>query len=415
MEPTAAQKKDDEEELMDIVAASSRGENGELRKLFELEAQQAEDELPKREEIHTCIRSFQSSQHDPSTTGSKSTGEEIKEEEKEDDAFILKVVQEPIQNHRQITTDLQRTTTVSLWGSWWLAGVHECQWGGISCEREKNVTELRLWNNGLNGPLPTELASLPALELIDLKGNHLTGTLPCLYGSFLLLSYFNLVNSQLRGSIPLELFGNKLSSIFLANNSLTGTVPTEVGLFELFRTGKGDYLSIYLNDNKLTGALPTEIGALHGRDNLAVHLQGNPLRGTIPSEIGLLKGSLRELDISRTHMDGSLPEELFTKCTNVEFLKASNCGLTGTISTGLQLLSKLYTFDICNNKFHGTIPAQLSALTDLRHFFVNGNNLSGSIPSSVCALADPLKGTFEVAADCLPRDGTGNPMLQAAS
>ncbi|CAB9507492.1 LRR receptor-like serine threonine-protein kinase [Seminavis robusta] len=311
-------------------------------------------------------------------------------------------------------------------GSRWLTGVHECQWGGIYCDGEKDVTRLDLRNNGLNGPLPTELSSLSTLARILFQGNQLTGTVPSIYGSFLSLSSLNLFNNHLSGSIPVELFGNKLSLLALVNNSLTGTVPTEVGLFdgvtlafglnslsgslptELFQTEKRIH-SFHFNDNKLTGTLPTEIGALHGRNRVDLHLQGNPLRGTIPSEIGLLQGALHQLDISWTHMDGSLPEELFTECTNLVSLWVSNCGLTGTISTGLQLLSKLQWFDISNNKFHGTIPTQLSALTQLRRFIVNGNGISGSIPSSLCTLAEPTKRTFEVAADCLPRDGRGDP------
>ncbi|CAB9527413.1 LRR receptor-like serine threonine-protein kinase [Seminavis robusta] len=265
----------------------------------------------------------------------------------------------------------------------WLMGAHECHWAGISCDGEKNITQLQFRDNGLNGPLPTELASLPALEKIDFYGNQLTGLVPSMYGSFLSLSSLNLANSQLSGSIPFELFRNELSLLSLGNNSLTGTVPTEVGRFdgialhfgsnslsgsiptELFQTGKGSDLRIFLHDNKLTGTLPTEIGALHGHNQLLVYLQGNPLHGTIPSEIGLLKGSLGELDISWTNMDGALPEELFTECTNLFLLRASNCGLTGTISTGLQRWTRLNTFDISNNKFHGTIPSQLSALTSL--------------------------------------------------
>ncbi|CAB9526077.1 leucine Rich Repeat [Seminavis robusta] len=250
------------------------------------------------------------------------------------------------------------------WGSRWLAGVHECQWGGIFCDGEKYITELQLRGNGLNGPLPTELASLTALELINFEGNQLTG------------------------SIPVELFRNKLSSLQFANNSLTGTVPTEVGLFdgssldfasnslsgsiptELFQARTGNRLYIVFDDNELTGTLPTEIGALHGRNRVDLHLQGNPLHGTIPSEIGLLRGKIGDLDMSWTNMDGSLPEEFFTKCTNLVSLKASNSGLTGTISSGLQRLTKLQNFDISNNKFHGTIPAQLSALTRLQRFIL---------------------------------------------
>ncbi|CAB9522528.1 leucine Rich Repeat [Seminavis robusta] len=315
----------------------------------------------------------------------------------------------------------------------WLEGVHECQWAGIWCDREKNVTQLLLMDNGLNGPLPTELASLPALESIEMDGNQLTGTVPSIYGSLVSLSSLYLSHNQLSGTIPVELFGTNLSTIYFFNNSLTGTVPTEVGLFdgtwlgfgsnslsgsiptEVFQVGKGTQLRVEFQHNLLTGTLPTEIGAWHGSYVFDIFLGWNPLHGTIPSEIGLLKGNIGVLDISWTNMDGSLPEELFIECNNLAGLRVSNCGLTGTISTGLQLLTQLHTFDISRNKFHGTIPAQLSALTKLHRFIVNGNDLSGSIPSSVCTLADPTKAYFDVVADCMPRGGTGKPMVDANS
>ncbi|CAB9516696.1 STYKc [Seminavis robusta] len=308
---------------------------------------------------------------------------------------------------------IQDTLGRGLSGSPWLEGVHECQWAGILCDREKNITRLDLRDNGLNGPLPTELANIPALESINIMGNRMTGTVPSIYGSFLSISLLNLDNSELSGSIPSELVPTEVGLfdgtwLGFGSNSLSSSIPTE-----LFQAGKGIHTFLF-NDNKFTETLLAEVGALHGRRDLQVNLQGKPLRGTIPSEIGVLKGNIASLDISWTNMEGSLPEELFTECTNLLWFQASNCGLTGTISTGLQLLSKLERFDISNNNFHGAIPAQLSALMALRLFFVNGNDLSGSIPSSVCALADPTKGIFEVAADCLPMDGTGNPMVECS-
>ncbi|CAB9519542.1 expressed unknown protein [Seminavis robusta] len=96
---------DGEDEMMDIVAARSRGDNREveLRKLekFYLEAKQREDDEQSKR--------FQSSQHRPSTTDDNSAGEETREEEKEDDAFILQVVQEQIKNHRQVDSETPST------------------------------------------------------------------------------------------------------------------------------------------------------------------------------------------------------------------------------------------------------------------------------------------------------------------
>ncbi|CAB9511153.1 receptor-like protein kinase [Seminavis robusta] len=128
----------------------------------------------------------------------------------------------------------------------WLTGVHECQWAGIYCDTEKNITGLWLWDNGLNGPLPTELANIPALESINFEGNQLTG------------------------SIPVELFGNKLSSLQFANNSLTGTVPTEVGLFD------GTWLGF--GSNSLSGSIPTEVFQVGKGYQLDILLDDNMVR-----------------------------------------------------------------------------------------------------------------------------------------
>ncbi|CAB9510616.1 receptor-like protein kinase [Seminavis robusta] len=148
----------------------------------------------------------------------------------------------------------------------WLTGVHECQWAGIFCDGEKSITQLLLRENGLNGPLPTEFAGLPALEKISFDWNQLTGTVSSIYGSFFSLSLLRLGHNQLSGSIPVELFGNKLSTLFLFNNSLTGTVPTEIGLFD----GTG----LAFDSNSMSGSLPTElfqagkgIHSLHFNDN----------------------------------------------------------------------------------------------------------------------------------------------------
>ncbi|CAB9526340.1 receptor-like protein kinase [Seminavis robusta] len=149
------------------------------------------------------------------------------------------------------TTANDETCWIEIWDSElvatrWLTGVHECQWAGISCGGEKSITELRLSNNGLNGPLPTELASLPALESIGFHGNRLTG------------------------SIPVELFRNKLSSFSFSNNSLTGTVPTEVGLF--------DGTHLYFGSNSLSGSIPTELFLTGKMFRLHLHFEDNLVR-----------------------------------------------------------------------------------------------------------------------------------------
>ncbi|CAB9524048.1 leucine Rich Repeat [Seminavis robusta] len=309
----------------------------------------------------------------------------------------------------------------------WLSHSHECQWAGSFCDGEKNIIDLVLPENGLNGPVPVELAKLSILEKLDLSKNLLTGTIPTSYGSFSALSDIVLQQNKLSGKIPSELFGSKLSVIDFRNNSLTGTVPTEVGLFdgekllfghnslsgsiptELFHPMTGTHNFLCFENNMLTGTLPTEIGLSKGY-RIGFDFQGNQLHGSLPSEIGLVGGSLFQLTLSNNAVTGTKPEELFTRCRNLYEFDASNCDMTGTISTSLRHLTRLESFDISRNKFLGTIPDQLAALTRLRTIRMNGNKLSSTLPSAVCAQASYFK-RFELTADCLKPAGDKDPII----
>ena len=68
--------------------------------------------------------------------------------------------------------------------------------------------------------------------------------------------YLLLQNNSLSGSIPSEL-GNltELTTLRLYNNSLTGSIPSELGnLTEL--------TTLYLDNNTLSGSIPTQLGNL---------------------------------------------------------------------------------------------------------------------------------------------------------
>ena len=83
------------------------------------------------------------------------------------------------------------------------------------------------------------------------------------------LNYLYLANNQLTGPVPSEL--GRLTNLYtlnLANNRLTGPIPSELGkLTNLY------YLN--LGGNELTGPVPTELGQLPELDGL--HLAGNQL------------------------------------------------------------------------------------------------------------------------------------------
>ncbi|CAB9531143.1 unknown protein [Seminavis robusta] len=284
-------------------------------------------------------------------------------------------------------------TTSVIWGDQWLTESHECQWGGVICEtvqtKEKAAVGLHIirssmWNQ-LNGPLPWEITQLPHLKQLHLNGNMLSGMLPPkLHSSS--LEQLHLGTNQLSGPIPARWYelhdrNAKLStSLQIHENRLTGSIPSEVGLFQMELVFlQGNQLSGSL---PLTGTFPSEFGLLTNlKGNL--HLGHTHISGTLPSEIALLS-TLKEIDVSFTNMQGTLPEEMYTGLTDLLAFSGNDCNFSGSISSSLVLLTDLEQLDISNNNFDSTIPNEIEALTELRRLLVNGNQFTGTEPVSVC-------------------------------
>ncbi|MGK7945780.1 MAG: hypothetical protein AB4058_15060 [Microcystaceae cyanobacterium] len=171
-----------------------------------------------------------------------------------------------------------------------------------------NSTNGDNWDNNTNWLSDQNVANWYGVSVtgnrvtsLDLDWNQLTGEIPPELGNLLNLSGLYLNNNQLTGEIPPEL-GNlsHLSGLYLNNNQLTGEIPSALGnLLNL------DWL--YLYDNQLTGEIPPELGNLLNLSGL--FLNNNQLRGEIPPELGNLL-NLYWLDLSSNPLTGDIPPEL---------------------------------------------------------------------------------------------------------
>merc|ERR1711981_642356 len=91
------------------------------------------------------------------------------------------------------------------------------------------LEELHLTSNSLSGNLPF-LSSLPLMTIIHLADNDLSGLLPTEIGSFESLLSLNVANnSQLEGSIPAE-YGNlvNLENFELEGTQIQGEMPGSI-------------------------------------------------------------------------------------------------------------------------------------------------------------------------------------------
>lgn len=315
-----------------------------------------------------------------------------------------------------------------IWGSRWLSGNSECQWAGILCNEERNIKELMIWTNNLNGPLPWELSKLSQLTLLDLFGNALTGTLPTELGNLVetRIDVLSLASNKLEGTIPSELFESNRTQymqwIILGQNLLTGTIPTALGMSKWAQLSfthnllSGSLPTELLNlssmemfllegNRDITGTLPAQIDQLSKLKNL--FLGGTSMSGTIPSEMALMSG-LVNLDLAHSSLGGTIPEVLYPGMPSMKGLGIAGCHFSGTISSAIGYWSNLNQLDLGGNQFSGTIPTEIGMLTNLYIVSLNGNNFTTkSVPHELCAhkVVGPIE--WYLTADCLKDSETG--------
>ncbi|MEN8221296.1 MAG: Calx-beta domain-containing protein [Pseudomonadota bacterium] len=94
--------------------------------------------------------------------------------------------------------------------------------------------------------------------------------------------------------------GGHVSDLFLFYNSLTGSIPPELGNLSKLKT-------LSLGSNDLTGSIPPELGNLSNLGGLV--LSSNSLTGSIPPELGNLS-NLKYLSLFSNDLCGEIPVEL---------------------------------------------------------------------------------------------------------
>mmetsp|Transcript_2173 Transcript_2173/g.5561 ORF Transcript_2173/g.5561 Transcript_2173/m.5561 type:complete len:332 (+) Transcript_2173:101-1096(+) len=142
----------------------------------------------------------------------------------------------------------------------------------------------------------------PTCRAVD--RNSLTGPLPTEVGLMTSLTYMDVGGTAVT-PVPTEVgLMRSLRTMYWWGNALTGPLPTEVGLMTSLTLMGLDINSIMgavPTEVGLTGTVPTEVGLM--TIIRSMDLQSNALTGTVPSEVGNM-ASLTNMDVSNTHMWG---------------------------------------------------------------------------------------------------------------
>eukprot|EP00298_Acanthocystis_sp_HF-20_P014092 c20631_g5_i3.p1 GENE.c20631_g5_i3~~c20631_g5_i3.p1 ORF type:complete len:372 (+),score=103.40 c20631_g5_i3:52-1167(+) len=234
---------------------------------------------------------------------------------------------------------------------------------------------------------------------IELQSSTLTGTVPTTLGLLTRLVHFRVDFNQLSGSIPTQM-GNleSIRSIRFDNNRLVGPIPSEFALFT-------DVYYIFLSNNHLSGTLPSELGLLVAMTEL--RLTGNQISGVIPSEYaGML--ALQNLYFARNKLMGTFPSEIFLlhslRQIDVEFNR-----LSGLIPSELAQVTKLNLLQLKGNRFSDELPDTISELTSMVTFTIDDNPglawiKETSFSAAVCEKITSCLRTKIVVTDCVCAD-----------
>ncbi|KAL5990309.1 hypothetical protein ACLOJK_011207 [Asimina triloba] len=142
----------------------------------------------------------------------------------------------------------------------------------------------------------------------------------------------------------------------------------------------GSVAGIILPNSNLRGKLDNF--SFSSFPNLVLlNLSINGLTGTIPSHVEALS-KLQLLSLSANEFSGSVPAEL-GNMENLYQLDLSNNSLTGSIPPSLGNLTKLTNLLLHRNLISGSIPPELGNLKNLVQLSLFSNNLTGSVPPSI--------------------------------
>ncbi|KAF8059749.1 CSN6 [Scenedesmus sp. PABB004] len=262
----------------------------------------------------------------------------------------------------------------------------------------RRLTRLSLGTNPLHGTLPAWLGDeLHALEVLSLgactgpnpggRGLGLAGPLPSSLARLANLTVLNLELNALSGALPAELCGggggaSRLRVLKARGNRLTGKP------FATLRRC-GSLTQLDLAGNNFTGGLDIEGGGGGsgggGGAGAAVHwAAAGGGAGVWPQ--------LAVLDASNNALTGPLPPGLFVEAPVLEFLNLAANKLSGPIPRHVSLSSYLREINLERNALSGPLDDGLWLLPHLRLLDLSGNHINGSISAAIGVALPPPGG-----------------------
>ncbi|CAL4907031.1 unnamed protein product [Urochloa decumbens] len=238
-----------------------------------------------------------------------------------------------------------------------------CRWPGVGCRRfgahdELRVVSLDLAGRGLTSALPSTLARLDMLRVLNLSGNSLHGDLPPALLHMPHLQVLDLSHNNLTGELGGAEPPGAASSLAHVDVSFNTFTSLRASVFY----GLPRLRSFSADSNQLAGAVPGSLSACSELEYL--NMANNSLHGTLAGLNFSRLTKLRALHLDWNRLSGHLPASL-SDCRELRVLNLRHNNLTGQVPPAFRQLQALTFFDIGNNSVTG-IAAALRALQECR-------------------------------------------------
>ncbi|KHN20336.1 Receptor-like protein 12 [Glycine soja] len=344
------------------------------------------------------------------------------------------IVEDQQQSLLKLKNSLKFKTNKSTKLVSWNSSIDFCEWRGVACDEDGQVTGLDLSGESIYGGFDNSstLFSLQNLQILNLSANNFSSEIPSGFNKLKNLTYLNLSHAGFVGQIPTEisylarlvtldissslsyLYGQPLKlekldlhmlvqnltmlrqfymdgvSVSAQRNKWSNALLPLVSLQELSMsncnlsgpldpslTTHPNLLIIRLDQNNFSSPVPETFANFPNLTTL--HLSSCELTGTFPEKIFQI-ATLSVVDLSfNEDLYGSLPE--FPLNAPLHTLIVSHTRFSRALPASISNLGQLSILDICNCSFNGTLPSSMSRLRELTYLDLSFNDFTGPIPS----------------------------------
>lgn len=270
-------------------------------------------------------------------------------------------------------------------------------WHGVTI-KGGHVTELFLEEAGLVGNFPgKELLALPELSTLALAQNSLTGNIPSEIGKLSKLTLLRLGSNKFTGEVPDLSQLTKMEFLYINELEVSGKLPDISKMPDLYIVDFGNC--------KFSGSLPSEIG--NCTKMISFDVTHNKLSGELPKSLAQCV-ALMDLSLQDNQFSGEIPDlsALIHLGERNDFVFGrcyfNDNQFSGSFPEWATKHASLSRFTCQNNKLSGEFPSDLSGMAKLEALYASNNKFTGKMPAILPAKIEELDLSYNDLSGAIP-------------